>query len=87
MMQTDLHRILSRFLATMKHIIYPIKALTDNYVWAVFSKESNSCLIVDPGESDPVKNFLHSKQLEICGNFSDPPPLRSYRRNQRFSKK
>lgn len=43
--------------------IYPLKAFTDNYIW-VITKE-NKAIIVDPGQSLPVTNFLQANNLEL----------------------
>lgn len=43
--------------------IVPIMALRDNYIWCVI-KQSN-CLIVDPGEADPVFDFINHNKLKI----------------------
>lgn len=38
--------------------VIPIKALEDNYIWLI--KKKNKWLIVDPGESQPVIDYLES---------------------------
>lgn len=43
--------------------ITPIKALTDNYIWAIHSDQS--CVIVDPGEASVVIEFLAQNQLTL----------------------
>lgn len=43
--------------------IVPIKALSDNYIWMVI--EDNRCVVVDPGEAQPVLEFVQQQQLSI----------------------
>lgn len=45
-------------------IIIPIKVLKDNYVWCLIS-HNNTCLVVDPGEAQPVISFLQEKRLNL----------------------
>jgi hydroxyacylglutathione hydrolase len=40
--------------------LQPIPAFRDNYIWSLFN-ESGDCLIVDPGDADPVSAFLAQK--------------------------
>lgn len=47
--------------------IYPIAALKDNYIWIMVNFEFKQALVVDPGESTPVINFLKQHQLSLCG--------------------
>lgn len=42
----------------------PIKALKDNYIWAIHNSES--CIIVDPGEAKVVLDFLTNKNLSLA---------------------
>ena len=43
--------------------IIPLPAFTDNYIWAIVY--GNSCVVVDPGDSSPVFEFLESNNLEL----------------------
>ena len=43
--------------------IIPIPAFTDNYIWAIVY--GNSCVVVDPGDSSPVLDFLKSNNLDL----------------------
>ncbi|MCX7543763.1 hydroxyacylglutathione hydrolase [Marinicella gelatinilytica] len=45
--------------------VSPIKALTDNYIWAIHDKQH--CYVVDPGEADPVNEFIAKHQLILSG--------------------
>ena len=40
-----------------------IKAYTDNYIWLIRTNEGN--LLIDPGESQPVKEFLSKESISI----------------------
>ena len=43
--------------------IIPLPAFTDNYIWAIVY--GNSCVVVDPGDSSPVFDFLESNNLDL----------------------
>ena len=43
--------------------VHPIPAFTDNYIWAIVY--GNSCVVIDPGDSDPVFSFLKNNDLEL----------------------
>ena len=43
--------------------VHPIPAFTDNYIWAIVY--GNSCIVVDPGDSSPVFDFLKSNNLDL----------------------
>ena len=45
--------------------VIPIKAFTDNYIWALVSKES--VYVVDPGDPNPVISFLEENDLILEG--------------------
>ncbi len=47
--------------------VYPIPALTDNYIWAMVDRSKTHALIVDPGEAQPVNDFLTEYQLSLVG--------------------
>lgn len=44
----------------------PIAALRDNYIWTMVDNQSNA-VIVDPGEAEPVINYLKQNQLRLIG--------------------
>ena len=48
--------------------IIPLPAFTDNYIWAIVY--GNSCVVVDPGDSSPVFDFLESnnKNYELLAD-------------------
>ena len=45
--------------------VIPIKAFTDNYIWALVSKES--VYVVDPGDPNPVLSFLEENDFILEG--------------------
>lgn len=45
--------------------IIPIPALKDNYIWCISNPESKYCVIVDPGEAEPVLKHLEKNQLTL----------------------
>lgn len=47
--------------------ITAIAALQDNYIWAIIHKNSQQILIVDPGESFPVLQFLQQHSYQLTG--------------------
>lgn len=51
-MQTDIDRIIA------------IPALSDNYIWAIVN-QSGQTIVIDPGESDGVIDFLQKEQLSL----------------------
>ena len=45
--------------------ITPIPAFEDNYIWTLCQPQNKRCLIVDPGESAKVLEFLTAHQLQL----------------------
>lgn len=45
--------------------VLPIKAFKDNYIWALIEKESGMTIIIDPGEAQPVVDFIKNKNLRL----------------------
>lgn len=45
--------------------VKPILAFDDNYIWAIIHPEKKLCVVVDPGQAEPVKQFLASEQLQL----------------------
>ena len=43
--------------------VIPLKAFTDNYIWALVSKES--VYVVDPGDANPVLEFLDENNFTL----------------------
>lgn len=44
--------------------VYPVKAFQDNYIWTIYNE--THAVVVDPGESEPVLDFLRSKNLKLA---------------------
>lgn len=44
--------------------VIPIKALKDNYIWCIIA-QNRDCIIVDPGEANPVIETLNEKHLNL----------------------
>lgn len=47
--------------------IEPIKAFTDNYIWAIVNDDNKTVWMVDPGDAEPVIAYLQAKKLRLCG--------------------
>ena len=45
--------------------IHPIPAFSDNYIWAASEADSRQVCVVDPGEAQPVIEFLQSNDLQL----------------------
>ncbi len=48
-------------MATLR--IHPVPAFSDNYIWCLSDPESGKTLIVDPGQADPVLDYLNTNGL------------------------
>jgi hydroxyacylglutathione hydrolase len=44
---------------------YAIPAFKDNYIWAMVNEVTQSVLIVDPGDAQPVIDFIENKNLSL----------------------
>lgn len=42
-----------------------VEAFEDNYIWSVRHRESNSCLLIDPGDGDRAIEYLQTNQLNL----------------------
>ena len=49
--------------------IIPIQVLRDNYIWVIVNPLQNSAWVVDPGDSEPVLNYLKQHHLSLNGIF------------------
>lgn len=47
------------------YIVTPIKALSDNYIWAISQYELPQVVIVDPGEAKPVLEYIQNNNLKL----------------------
>ncbi len=63
-----------------------IPAFDDNYIW-VLNDEAGRCLIVDPGDAEPVLNAIAANNWQPEAIFSHPPSPRSRWRRKRTGEK
>ncbi|WP_180683483.1 hydroxyacylglutathione hydrolase [Tepidicella baoligensis] len=47
------------------HILHPIAAFTDNYIWALH--DGTQAFVVDPGDAAPVTAWLQAQGLALAG--------------------
>lgn len=47
--------------------IEPIKAFVDNYIWALINPDNKTIWVVDPGDANPVIEFIKKNNLRLCG--------------------
>ena len=45
--------------------VWPIPAFDDNYIWCIH--DEHFALVVDPGQSEPVREYLEQKKLTLKG--------------------
>jgi len=45
--------------------IYPIPAFRDNYIWAIVNINTHYTTIIDPGEAQPVMDFIEKHKLAL----------------------
>lgn len=45
--------------------VIPLRAFKDNYIWAITSLDPGAIFIVDPGEAEPVIEFLQKNNLSL----------------------
>ncbi len=45
--------------------IVPIQAFDDNYIWLLRRASAKYCVVVDPGDEDPVFDYLQENGLEL----------------------
>jgi hydroxyacylglutathione hydrolase len=46
-------------------LISPIRAFSDNYIWVIYNQRYAA--VIDPGDADPVHDFLAQHNLTLCG--------------------
>lgn len=54
---------------TQDHLIVPISALKDNYIWMLLNEKTSAAWIVDPGEASPVFEYLKQHHINLHGIF------------------
>ncbi|RKF17377.1 hydroxyacylglutathione hydrolase [Alginatibacterium sediminis] len=47
--------------------VIQIPAFNDNYIWLIKASNSQQCIVVDPGDAQPVLERIKSLELELCG--------------------
>lgn len=47
--------------------VEPIRAFSDNYIWALPDRPSGRAVVVDPGDATPVLDWLAREQLTLAG--------------------
>ncbi|MGQ4275559.1 hydroxyacylglutathione hydrolase [Pseudidiomarina sp. E22-M8] len=47
-------------------LISPIRAFDDNYIWAIQPVAGAAAVIVDPGDEQPVLEWLHKQQVDLA---------------------
>ena len=47
--------------------LYPLPAFNDNYIWVL--QHNRQAIVVDPGQAQPVLEFLAQQQLELTALF------------------
>ncbi|WP_448568408.1 hydroxyacylglutathione hydrolase [Thalassotalea ganghwensis] len=45
--------------------IYPIKAFSDNYIWAISHHQNNKLTLVDPGDASVCIDYIEQHQLQL----------------------
>ena len=46
--------------------VTPIPAFEDNYIWCLTSAGTDYAVVVDPGDDDPVRDYLREKGLKLA---------------------
>ena len=44
--------------------VVPLRAFSDNYIWTL--RNNRYAAVVDPGDAEPVLDYLQSERLELC---------------------
>lgn len=45
--------------------IHPIKAFNDNYIWTLINKNNKQAIVIDPGQSKPVADYMEQQRLDL----------------------
>ncbi|MGM0524743.1 MAG: hydroxyacylglutathione hydrolase [Pseudomonadota bacterium] len=45
--------------------VHPIKAYSDNYIWLIQPTAENRVIVVDPGDSEPVRAWLQEHEASV----------------------
>lgn len=49
----------------MLDLIYPLPAFSDNYIWTLVDSGTREACVVDPGDADPVIDYLADQNLTL----------------------
>lgn len=49
----------------MSLVIQPLPAFSDNYIWTLTDPDHNRACVVDPGDAEPVMQFLERNGLQL----------------------
>lgn len=49
--------------------VHPIKAYDDNYIWLIQPGSDNTVIVVDPGDAEPVKDWLKRHDARVDSYF------------------
>lgn len=44
---------------------HPIHAFSDNYIWAMVNTQTQQTIVIDPGQANPVIDFIKQQQLTL----------------------
>ena len=47
--------------------VEPLKAFSDNYIWAIVNPNHKTVWVVDPGDAEPVIKFVTENKLHLSG--------------------
>lgn len=50
---------------SLPYQIVGLNAFNDNYIWLAYNSENNRCVVVDPGDAQPVIDYLEQHQLTL----------------------
>ncbi|MDP6968626.1 MAG: hydroxyacylglutathione hydrolase [Gammaproteobacteria bacterium] len=50
----------------MTNSITPLQAFDDNYIWCISNAQQKKALVIDPGDSQVVLNYLASHAYQLC---------------------
>ena len=45
--------------------VIPLSAFSDNYIWIIHSSSSNAIVVVDPGDANPVIDYIERHDLSL----------------------
>ncbi len=51
----------------MTYNIVPLRAFKDNYIWVIEDKNAQLAWVVDPGDAQPVIDYLRAVNIELSG--------------------